>query len=158
MYSKNEINELINTDICDFLKIMQDSVYIEFRALLSTFKEIIASDILQMTFIKDFSELFSVDQRMIYKNKWPILAYNKHLHKAKCLHYIWLNNNIWKKDNRYIIKKKIWKFRSYKWVWTVRLKFKTEFSNYHSVWNDLKRMAFTVIIKHIIYITKECFG
>lgn len=69
MYSKNEINELIYIYICDFLKIMQDSVYIEFRALMSSFKVIIASVILQMTFIKDFSELFSVDQRMIYKNK-----------------------------------------------------------------------------------------
>ena len=54
MYSKNEINELIYTDICDFLKIMQDSVYIEFRALMSSFKVIIASFILQMTFIEDF--------------------------------------------------------------------------------------------------------
>ena len=69
MYSKNEINELINTDICDFSKIMQDSVYIEFRALMSSFKVVIASVILQMTFIKDFSELFSVDQRMIYTEK-----------------------------------------------------------------------------------------
>lgn len=137
MYSKNEINELIYIYICDFLKIMQDSVYIEFRALMSSFKVIIASVILQMTFIKDFSELFSVDQRMIYKNKLPILAYNKHLHKAKCLHYLWLNNNIWKKDNRYIIKKKIWKIRSYIWVWTVRLKQSIQFEMTSNVWHLL---------------------
>ena len=58
MYSKNEINELIYTDICDFLKIMQDFVYTEFRAISSSFKVIIASVILQMTFIKDLSEPF----------------------------------------------------------------------------------------------------
>lgn len=137
MYSKNEINELIYIYICDFLKIMQDSVYIEFRALMSSFKVIIASVILQMTFIKDFSELFSVDQRMIYKNKLPILAYNKHLHKAKCLHYLWLNNNIWKKDNRYIIKMKIWKIKSYIWVWTVRLKQSMQSEMTSNVWHLL---------------------
>lgn len=47
MYSKNEINELIYIYICDFLKIMQDSVYIEFRALMSSFKVNSADDFYQ---------------------------------------------------------------------------------------------------------------